>query len=245
MAPQQQLGSHIFAVADSDDVNAFFVAVEDRFGVSIADEINSARVLTPKQLIDLIVTKVDSADSDSCLSQRAFYQVRRALVRSTGIPRAAVCLETSLEQLIRRKGRRRNWRLLATNLGARKWPELRRKGYISLAVLVAVLAAFLWVNAVHSFVAAIATAIAVCGILVLATRPLRTEFPAECRAVRDLVRYVVGENPHLVDIEEHKWTKERIQHEIRNLMAHHTVVTEFDENSRFFEGPAPQPQIPI
>lgn len=71
------------------------MAVEERFGITIADE-EAEITLTPGKLIDLVLAKVRKTDFSQCESRRAFYALRRALMKLTGVSHQAVRPEAEL-----------------------------------------------------------------------------------------------------------------------------------------------------
>jgi hypothetical protein len=99
-------------VGDGDDVDIVY-DVERAFGVKLTDE-EARRTRTVGQLHDHIERKiVSSAVSRACLSQAAFYRLRRAL-REMGID-ARIAPQTPLSLLngIPPKSLAKKWRLLA------------------------------------------------------------------------------------------------------------------------------------
>jgi len=99
------------------------MAVEERFGISIPDE-EAEITFTPGKLINLVLTKVRQADFSQCESRRAFYALRRALMKLTGVSRKAVRPEAELAELLPPRNRTEQWRELRAALGAVRWPRL-------------------------------------------------------------------------------------------------------------------------
>src|ERR1035441_11124293 len=112
-------------LAEGPDPEELILALETRFGIIIAgDEAEAIR--TPAQLVDLIMTKVESLESSDCLSQRAFHLIRRAAMRSFDLHRQAISPATKLDEIVPRSLRYARWKLFGTNVGADRWPELKR-----------------------------------------------------------------------------------------------------------------------
>jgi hypothetical protein len=58
-------------LTDGPDAEELISALETRFGIIVAGD-EAEAIKTPAQLVDLIMTKVESLESRDCLSQRAF-----------------------------------------------------------------------------------------------------------------------------------------------------------------------------
>ncbi len=71
------------------------MAYEEAFGVQFTNE-DAIRIRTPRDVIDLIVSKVPLTTESACLEQRAFYQVRATLLELGPIERRRVRLDTPI-----------------------------------------------------------------------------------------------------------------------------------------------------
>ncbi len=71
------------------------MALEERFGVAISDAEAEASV-TPAAVVELIFGKLRSTEERVCVSQRAFYLLRKGLARTLGVSRRSVALETDV-----------------------------------------------------------------------------------------------------------------------------------------------------
>ena len=90
------------------DIVEFILATEERFNIGIPDE-NAQSITTPGKLIDYIAAQVCNGDrSGQCLTQRAFYQVRRALVSRLGTRRETVSPHTELTAIVPRATRQQD-----------------------------------------------------------------------------------------------------------------------------------------
>lgn len=103
-------------VGDGDDVDVA-QDVEDIFAIKLTDA-ECERIITVGQLHDLIEEKnVDAIQTEACLSQAAFYRLRRAL-KSLGVdtdltPQTPI----SILEEIKPRSIRRKWWLLARSAG--------------------------------------------------------------------------------------------------------------------------------
>jgi hypothetical protein len=83
--------------------------VEDAFEVCIKDS-EARELLTPAELIDLVMSKVGRTTHASCLTQRAFHRLRASLMRHGYIPRRLIRPDTQLSLLFPRSSRKRRSR---------------------------------------------------------------------------------------------------------------------------------------
>ncbi len=97
------------------------MAVEEEFEITIGDD-EAGSVYTVGDLVELVYQKVRSRNTSPCLSQAAFYRIRRQLLHHPdfGSPeRAALTPKTPLAALMPRSERRRLWpQLLAMVTGS-------------------------------------------------------------------------------------------------------------------------------
>jgi hypothetical protein len=65
------------------------ISFEEAFGIQITDE-EATNCLTPRIVVDMIFSKLKTADEHVCRSQRAFYLIRRVLVQTFGLERKSI-----------------------------------------------------------------------------------------------------------------------------------------------------------
>jgi hypothetical protein len=227
------------SLTQGPDAEDLISALEARFGIVVAED-EAEAIRTPAQLVDLILTKVESLESRDCLSQRAFHLIRRAAMRSFHLNRQAISPSSKLDDIVPRNLRSARWRCFGTNLGANRWPELKRSRttFAILAFLAAtvfaLVSARMSATGVLNFVASSATTIAFAFILAWTTRPLKRTFPVTCLTVRDLVDWIVAENPELIRHEPTDWTRERVSATVRRLVVEWSNERDFTEESLFY-----------
>lgn len=221
------------------DAEDLISALETRFGIVVADD-EAEAIRTPAQLVDLIMTKVESLESSDCLSQRAFHLIRRAAMRSFHLQREAVSPTRKLDDIVPRKLRYARWKGFGTNVGANRWPELKRSRttFVILALLAAAGFAFasarLSVTGVLNLIASSAMTMAFTFTLAWITRPLKRTFPVTCLTVGDLVDWIVAENPQLIRHKPKDWTRERVSAAVRRLIVEWSNERDFTEESLFY-----------
>jgi hypothetical protein len=226
-------------LTQGSDAEDLISALEERFGIVVADD-EAEAIRTPAQLVDLIMTKVESSESRDCLSQRAFHLIRRAAMRSFLLNRQAILPTSKLDDVIPSHSRCARWNGFGANVGANRWPELKRSrtAFAILAffaaVVFVVVSARLSVSGVLNFFVSSATTVAFEFILAWMTRPLKRAFPVTCLTVRDLVDWIVAENPQLIRHEPKDWTRERVSATVRRLIVEWSNERDFTEESLFY-----------
>jgi hypothetical protein len=103
--------------------------IEEKFGTEITDA-EASNILTPRELTNLVLTKVPTTSQSACFSQKVFHLLRRVAVGEFGASRRTFLPDTPLENVVPREDRRSNWRLFADRVRATKWPTLGRPTWI-------------------------------------------------------------------------------------------------------------------
>jgi hypothetical protein len=103
------------------DAVELILRTEDEFSISISDD-EAASAFTVGGLYDLILSKLDT--SPGCLTSKAFYLTRRALVESLGVPRRSIRPGTRLSPILPDELRRAQWQQIRNQIGL-AMPPLR------------------------------------------------------------------------------------------------------------------------
>ena len=226
------------------DAVELVMAVEEKFGIIITDE-EATKTLTVGDLKHLVRAKLDVADADGCLTQRAFHLIRKNATAEFGILRRNLRPDTTLEAVVPHSNRRESWRNFQVALGVAELPELVRSHTVNLTITVFVLSGIvlpIWYGAFHHqqfgrwmlFGAVLGSLVGWC--LARLTRPMRTEFRAGYDRVRDLARFLVANYPQQIGKPRTaKWTDEEISFVLREVIIDKLGVTDFDDNSRFVQ----------
>jgi acyl carrier protein len=74
------------------------MAVEDAFGVEIKDT-DALSMVTPRDVIEFVVSRVPITEDEACLSQRAFHVLRASVLEMTPNDRRAITPITPLSHL--------------------------------------------------------------------------------------------------------------------------------------------------
>ena len=110
------------------DMVEFVMAVEDAFDVAIPDE-DAACLRTPRDVIDFVTGLLPTAATSSCLTQQAFYHVRRATAAACGIERATVRPEARLADVFG-SDESPAWHAVRADLNATHWPRIGRDRWL-------------------------------------------------------------------------------------------------------------------
>jgi len=202
------------------DTIELVMAIEERFGITLSDA-EMGHVTTPGQLVDLVFSKVQRADSAGYLTRHAFYALRRALMKQGQWHRSQIVPAARLEELVPRAGRRKAWLELKESLSAGSWPELKRPPWLVVLlgagfILMLLVAIKLHFDGVSYWLSFPAVFLAMAAALYL-TRPLCLEFPAEQATVGQLSEFLVRAAPDLFGPEGRRWARPDVAAVIRSI----------------------------
>jgi hypothetical protein len=174
------------------------MALEEQFGVSFTDE-EYTRCRTPGNLIDVLCAKFQKTEEQFCLSQGAFYILRRTCMQQFNTPRQTITPDTPLQEFFPIANCRKPWEELQQAVLARTWPLLLRPLWLSmlLAIIIGVVfgATFFkcW-TLDFGMIGSISTAIFIAVLISLLsfwiTIPLQRVLPREIRKIRDIIPFV-------------------------------------------------------
>ena len=91
---------------------------EESFGISIPD-CDVENMLTPRQAINYLSIRLNAKDipNKPCISQRAFYVIRRTLAKHFSACRSDVQPDSFLRDLLPEKGKKHIWKQFVEKLG--------------------------------------------------------------------------------------------------------------------------------
>jgi len=223
------------------DAVELVMALEETFGIEFDDgEAEACR--TPREMVKIIAGKVHVLNGSSpCLSQTAFYRLRRAMTSVLGAERRSVRLSTSLARLIGVENRRTIWSDIRKSMAMQDWPELVRPAWLVVLIwLIAVSTATLAAWSLRTPGAGyespeLTAAVALIALAVVAaigfrlTRRQRTSFPGDCLNVRALIRHIlVAMAPRV-----RNWAQDDIATTVRSIVELQTGRTDFSLDSDF------------
>jgi len=203
------------------------MSIEESFGVTITDAEAEACV-TPAAVIDLVFRKLRASDERVCVSQRAFYLLRKGLTRTLGVSRWKVDLATDIRSLTTRRSEREVWDNLRTDVQARSWPALARPRWLTVSMWVLSLGTFFALTALFHWAVAVACAGLVAYVAGRLTRPLRSRIPVRYSRLRELV-------PFAVTSDGISWTREQVATLVRKLVIEQLVLRDeqYREDAHF------------
>ncbi|MHB9006269.1 MAG: hypothetical protein ACYDC1_05010 [Limisphaerales bacterium] len=186
------------------------MAIEEGFGVTIADA-EAEACLTPAAVIDLVLGKLRASDERVCVSQRAFYLLRKGLTRTLGVSRRKVDLAADIRSFTAGRSERAVWDDLKTAVQARSWPTLARPRWLTASIWILSLGTFCALIALFGCAAAATCAVLVAYVAARLTRPFRSRIPARYSRLRELV-------PFAVTSDAISWTRDQVASLVRRLV---------------------------
>lgn len=186
------------------------MALEEGFGVTIADA-EAERCVTPAAVIDLIFGKLRASDERVCVSQRAFYLLRKGLTRTSGVGRRSVVPDADLRSFTSGRSEREVWDDLKNAIEARTWPALARPAWLAALLWLLSLGALCGLTAAVHWTAGAACALLIAFVGSRLTRPFRSRIPARYAHLRNLVPFAVTSNAIA-------WTRDQVASQVRKLV---------------------------
>jgi acyl carrier protein len=105
------------------------IRIEDTFGIQIPDR-DAWELTTPRKVTDYILTRVKETDDPlPCLSQKAFYLLRRQFTQQLLLPRRQFTLDATLIEILPEERRDEVWKTIGSSLRIKKWPALSRRAW--------------------------------------------------------------------------------------------------------------------
>ena len=186
------------------------VRLEERFGVTITDA-EAEVCFTPSAVIDLVFGKLRSSDERVCVSQRAFYLLRKGLLRTLGIGRRSVVLGADLRSFTGGRLEQEVWGDLKNAVQARSWPALARPRWLIIMLWLLSSGGFAVLLALTHWAVAAVCAILIAWLGTRITRPFRSRIPARYSRLRELV-------PFAVTSDAVAWTRDEVASLVRKLV---------------------------
>ncbi len=225
------------------------MAIEEQFGIELSDD-EAVETSTPADLIAVILNKVQMADSATCMTRRAFYALRRALVQCCDRKRAEITPTAPLETLLPRPQRRQHWERLGVALNGgpadagrqlgrlSRWPGLHRPEWL-LALLTGISLAVWLVPLFWRWPGWVSFGLAVAVFVIghRLTQPWGREFPRELATAGQLAQRLVGIAPKLFEPEGRRWRRSDVAQIVREITIEQLGLKpeQYREDARFVE----------
>ena len=222
------------------DLIELTIRIEDAFGIPIPDEI-AADLTTPRQVKFYILSQLKLAERKTCMSQQAFYLLRRQLLPVLGIQRSDFYPASNLAQLIPIEDRIPTWTTIRSIIGDKVLPDLARPAWLFKLLCLATIAmgvagfqsAYLATGRID---VALLLSLLVSGAfgyaVGLITRPWKIHFRKGYEHAGELAKRVAFLSPGRFKKE---WTSEEVAQTLRQIIIYETGVKDFTEDSRFVE----------
>ena len=222
------------------DLVELVIRFEDAFGVAIPDKV-ATELTTPRQVTDYLVSQLDLGSQKSCISQQAFYRLRKQFLPLTQLQRGEFRTTVMLSQLFPVESRKELWTEARSQMSVSVLPSLVRPKWLvyGLTLLIIMTAIIVFK---HSYGIsgnggiAFLLSVSVSGVLAyasqFATRPLRSEFSREYTTVGELADYLALHSPHTF---KKNWMRDEIAETVRLIIIDQTGTGKFHEDSRFVQ----------
>ena len=222
------------------DTVELVIRIEEAFGIAIPDDV-AATLTTPRHVKFYVLSQLKRSEQSSCMSQQAFYLLRRELVPVLGIRRSDFHPALNLSQLIPVARRSAVWTTVGSRIGVAALPNLARPVWLfsllSLATIVTAVSVVYYTRPVigsylNALLVGVFAAIVFGRFAELLTRPLKRHFRNRYQHAGQLANYVVLHSPHSFKKE---WTNEEVASVVREIIVDETGIKDFTEDSRFIE----------
>ena len=209
------------------DAVEIVMEVEEAFDISLEDA-EVEKITTPRDLINVVMSKVAQSDTSGCLTQRAFNRLRAALLDQLPLKRRDIAPKTRMADLVPRANRKTLLECLATELGTPPMPSLvRPKWLVNLLIVCCIGAGIaigilifrheLWKHRGALFYTALIASAGTGFLAGAATRSCCVEFPPQAATVGDLSRWIVAHKTDLASCVPGRWTREQVAARIRDI----------------------------
>jgi acyl carrier protein len=209
------------------DAVEIVMEVEEAFDIRLEDA-EVEKISTPRNMIEVVMSKVALAGAEGCLTQRAFNLLRAALLQQLPAKRRDIAPQTRMADLAPRATRKILLECLAAELGTPPMPSLVRPKWLArllavccialgIALAVLIFRQGLWKHREALFFTASVTAVGTGFLARAATRACCVEFPPQATTVGELSRWIVAHKTDLAPTAPGKWTREQVAARIRDI----------------------------
>jgi hypothetical protein len=222
------------------DLVELTIRIEDAFGITIPDEV-AATLTTPREVTEYVLTQLKLGNQSACMTQQAFYRLRKEFVPVLGIERLDFHPSANLAQLIATEDRITTWNTIRSSIGPKALPDLIRPLWmyllLSMATVATAIVAFHYrrLASDSGVLATVVSGLMLIGLgegAELATRPFKRHFRRQYAHAGELANYFVLHSPHSFKKE---WTEEEVAALVRQIIIDDTGVTDFTDDSRFVQ----------
>ena len=112
------------------DIVEFVMDVESAVGLCIPNDV-APSLATPRHVIDYLHGRLPQSRETRCLSQRAFYTIRRDLKERLGLPRESLRPQTELLAVLPTRNAQAVWAEVGESLRFPRWPSVRGGSWLA------------------------------------------------------------------------------------------------------------------
>lgn len=216
------------------------IRFEDAFGIVIPDKV-AVQLTTPGEVTDYLLAQLNLSNEPSCLSQQAFYFLRRKLELSHDISRRDIRPGTLLQNVIPIQKRRLVWESLKSQIGPRAIPDLSRPIWLatllSLSTFLAFIVGVIQAWNTSSFESALffglfmMLTVGYCSAVI--TLPFKRHFRRGYQRAGDIAKYLSINSPHSFKRESKGWTREQVASVVTEIIKDQLGREDFTEDSHF------------
>lgn len=226
------------------DTVEIIMSVEEAFGIEFPDDA-AADILTTQELIDFVYKNVrhNAADQRVCLSQRAFYRIRRQLREKLDLPRENLRPKTKWADIVPLDSRREIWVELSRSADFAAYvPTLERPplllSMIAFGPLLtggAVFAALAAASVPAAGIAALATGIGTVWLALASTRHKRIYFGSNVTTLGDTANAMALHRAAYLRAGL-GWTRDEVRTIVRKIMIDHLGLEDtFSDHARIVD----------
>ena len=191
--------------------------VEDTFGISIPDE-EAEHCLTVGGLYNIVIGKLRPAE-EGCLSNSAFYKLRKAMIDEFNYPRKEIRPNALLHDFFPKENRRNAWKSLQKRINL-QLPGLHRPTLVHVGILTSsLLLGFLVGYSIGSFFISLITFFITLIFGYFTTPSLATEIPLLCVTIGDTANSILKLNFNALQEEKSRWHKKEVWVVLKSIIS--------------------------
>ena len=226
------------------DAVAIVMAIEEAFDIQIEDS-EAEQLLTPRDVVSLVLLKTSRSQTSDCLTQRAFNRLRTGFMRHAGVDRSEIKPKARIADLVSRNQRRQIVRRMLDEVGVPHDPRFVRPIWLIGVICFSALALGIFLVLLlrrsgipydNPIILVPLVAVVSAWFALQMTKGFRYELDAPVATVGGLSRWLVARGPSFIAIETGKWTREQVAARVREIVIDQLgCEKEYREEARFVE----------
>jgi acyl carrier protein len=218
-----------------DDLE-FVMALEDTFDITFEDN-EIGKMKTPRQTVELITSKISMSDSNVCLSQRSFHLIRVFLQKKYNIERKNIRLTSTINDRIPFVNGKKLWKELKASCQFYLLPDLERPHWMIWLIILVSVSIPTYITIYYRSPICIVLLPLCLFLLFFLSRPFKTHIPKQYKSLKDLILFIIGNNPERFGTDNKGWTRERIRAVVKDVLYEKAGIynLEYKEDENFYE----------